>query len=155
MTTHIPHIFCLFCDQLISLSIMSSRFIHFVAYVRISFLCFFLRFFLMWTIFFFLKWTIFKVFIEFVTILLLFYVLVFWLRGMWDLSSPTRDRTRTPCIGRRSLNHWTTSEVPEFPSFLRLNNIPLCMCIYIHIYIYIYIYSHTTFCLSIYPLMDA
>ena len=32
---------------------------------------FFLRFFLMWTIF--------KVFIEFVTILLLFYVLDFWL----------------------------------------------------------------------------
>ena len=29
-------------------------------------------------------WTILKVFIEFVTILLLFYVLVFWSRGMWD-----------------------------------------------------------------------
>ena len=58
-------------------------------------------------------WTISKVFIEFVTILLLFYVLVFWLGGMWDLSSPTRDQTRTPCIGRRSLNHWTTKEVPE------------------------------------------
>ena len=37
---------------------------------------------------FFLMWTIFKVFIEFVTILLLFYVLVFWPWGMWDLSSP-------------------------------------------------------------------
>ena len=57
-------------------------------------------------------WTIFKVFIEFVTILLLLYVLGFWLRGMWDLSSLTRDRTRTPCIGRRSLNHWTAREVP-------------------------------------------
>ena len=45
---------------------------------------FFLRFFLMWIIF--------KVFIEFVTILLLFYVLAFyWLRGTWDLSSATRD----------------------------------------------------------------
>ena len=32
--------------------------------------------------FFFLIWTIFKVFIEFVTILLLFYVLVFWLQGI-------------------------------------------------------------------------
>ena len=52
-----------------------------------------------------LMWTIFEVFIEFVTILLLFYVLFFWLRGMWDLSSP--------CIGRRSLNHWTTREVPS------------------------------------------
>ena len=40
----------------------------------------------------------FKGFIEFVRILLLFYVLVFWPRGMWDLSSPTKDRTHTPCI---------------------------------------------------------
>ena len=48
----------------------------------------------------FLMCTIFKVFIEFVTILLPFYVLVFWLRGMWDLNSLTRDRTRTSCIGR-------------------------------------------------------
>ena len=45
---------------------------------------------------FFLMWTIFKGFIEFVTILLLFYVLVFWPRGTWDLSSPTRDQTLTP-----------------------------------------------------------
>ena len=56
----------------------------------------------------FLMWTIFTIFIEFVTILLLFYVLVFWSRGMWDLSSPTRDQTHTPCFGRWSfspLNH--------------------------------------------------
>ena len=66
--------------------------------------------------FFFLMWTIFKVFIEFVTILPLFYVLVFWPRGMWDLSSLTRDRTHTPCTGRWSLNHWTAREVP----------VPLC-----------------------------
>ena len=45
----------------------------------------------------------FPVFIEFVTVLLLFYVLVFCSQSMWDLSSPTRDRTLTPCIGRRSL----------------------------------------------------
>ena len=44
--------------------------------------------------------------------LLLFYVLVFWPQGMWDLGSLTRDGTHTPCIGRRSLNHWTTREVP-------------------------------------------
>ena len=43
-------------------------------------------------------WTVFKVFIEFVTVLLLFYVLVFWLRGMWDLSSRTRYRTLTPAL---------------------------------------------------------
>ena len=52
----------------------------------------------------FSMWTIFKVFIEFVIILLLFYVLVFWPRGMWDLSSLTRDQTHAPGIGRRSLN---------------------------------------------------
>ena len=51
-------------------------------------------------------WTIFKVFIESVTVLLLIYVLVFWLQGMWDLSSPARDQTRTPCIQRQSLNLW-------------------------------------------------
>ena len=43
-------------------------------------------------------WTILKVFIEFVTILLLFYVLYFWLRGVWDLSSLTRDPTCTPAL---------------------------------------------------------
>ena len=32
----------------------------------------------------FLMWTIFKAFIEFVTLLFLFYVLVFWPGGMWD-----------------------------------------------------------------------
>ena len=53
---------------------------------------------------FFFMWTILKVFIEFVTILLLFYVLIFWPRGMWDLRSLTRDQTYTPCIGRQSLN---------------------------------------------------
>ena len=63
--------------------------------------------------------TIFKVFIEFVTVLLLFYVLVFWPRGMWDLSSPNRDWTCTPCIGRRSSNHWTTREVPIYLTFLK------------------------------------
>ena len=35
----------------------------------------------------FLMWIICKVFTEFITILLLYYVLVFWLQGMWDLSS--------------------------------------------------------------------
>ena len=35
----------------------------------------------------------------------------FWLQVMRNLSSPTRDRTGTPSIGRQSLNHWTR----EFP----------------------------------------
>ena len=58
-------------------------------------------------------WTIFKVFIEFVTVLFLFSVLVSWLQGVWDLSCPTRDGTHTLCIGRLSLNHWTTRETPH------------------------------------------
>ena len=57
-------------------------------------------------------WTTFKVLIEFVITMLLFHVLVFWLWSMWDLSLLTRNRTHTPCIGRRSLNHWTTGEIP-------------------------------------------
>ena len=67
-------------------------------------------------------WTIFKAFIEFVTGLLLFYVLVFWLQGMWDLSPLTGDQTHTPCfvkrslffffLRKRSLNHWTTRQFP-------------------------------------------
>ena len=47
------------------------------------------------TLFFFFKdylmWTILKVFIKFVTTLLLFYVLVFWPQGMWDLSYPHQE----------------------------------------------------------------
>ena len=31
---------------------------------------------------------------------------------MWDLSSPTRDQTPIPCVGRTILNHGTTREVP-------------------------------------------
>ena len=67
-----------------------------------------------WTdiyIYSFLVWAILKVFIEFLAALLLFYVLCFWLQGMGDLSSLTRDWTCTPCIGRQSLN-WTAREVP-------------------------------------------
>ena len=33
----------------------------------------------------------------------------FWSWGMWDLSCPTRDQTCTPCFGRQSLHHGTTS----------------------------------------------
>ena len=62
--------------------------------------------------FFFFDVDHFKVFIEFVIILLLFYILVFWPGGMWDLGSLTRDQTHTPCIAKRSLTHWATQEVP-------------------------------------------
>ena len=57
-------------------------------------------------------WTIVKVFTEFITILLLFYILVFWPPGMYNLSSLTRDWTHKPCSRRWSLNHWITREVP-------------------------------------------
>ena len=63
-------------------------------------------------------WIIFKVFIESLTILLLFYVLFFWPRGMWGLSSATRNQTHTSCTGRLSLNHWITREVPQRLSFI-------------------------------------
>ena len=59
---------------------------------------------------FFLRWTIFKLFIEFVTILLLFYgVCFFWPQGTWLLASwvgmePT-------LLGRQILNHWRIREV--------------------------------------------
>ena len=59
-------------------------------------------------------WTIFKVFIEFITITSLFYILVFWAQGMWDLSSMTRNWTHSPSIERWNLKHWTTREVPWF-----------------------------------------
>ena len=72
-------------------------------------------------LFFFLRYfsmhTIFKVSSEFVTILLLFYVLVLWPWGIVPHSFPIRDQIQSPCSGRRSLNHWTHTrqlrEVPE------------------------------------------
>ena len=68
---------------------------------------------------FFLMWAIFKVFIEFVTILLLFYVLVFWPWGTWDLNFLLRDRTHTPCSGRWSLTTRLPGKSPCFPNFRR------------------------------------
>ena len=35
------------------------------------------------------------------------------LHGMWDLSSPSRDRIFVPCCGAWSSNYWTTREVPQ------------------------------------------
>ena len=69
-------------------------------------------------------WAILKVFIEFVTIFLLFHVLDFWPRGKWNLNSPTRDQTCTPCIGRWGLNTWATREIPKIPCIKRTS----CYC---------------------------
>ena len=58
-------------------------------------------------------WIIFKVFIEFVTIVLLFVKFCFfWPKGMWGLSSLTKDGICTTCVGKQDLNPWTTREVP-------------------------------------------
>ena len=39
---------------------------------------------------------------------------------MWDLSSPTKDQTCVPCIGRRILSHWTTREVLHVSFWIRV-----------------------------------
>ena len=48
--------------------------------------------------------------------LLPFNVLGFWPWGLWVLSCSTRGGTRTLCIRRQSLNHWTAREVPVHSS---------------------------------------
>jgi len=60
----------------------------------------------------------FQIFIEFVTLLLLLYVLSFWPQGMWDLGSPVKVGTHITCIRRPSLNHWTARDIPSIHSFL-------------------------------------
>ena len=72
---------------------------------------FFSKDFIIIIIFFFWCGPFFNVFIEFVAVLLMLYVLVCWLSGMWDLSSMTGDQACTHCIGRQSLNPWTAREV--------------------------------------------
>ena len=39
----------------------------------------------------------------------------FWLRGRWALSSPTRDQTWTPYLGKWSHKYWTSREIPHPP----------------------------------------
>ena len=47
------------------------------------------------------------------TVLLFFFLVV--PHSMWDLSSLIRDQTLVFCIGRQSLNHWSTREIPLGP----------------------------------------
>ena len=42
-----------------------------------------------------------------------FFLSFFWLQGMWDLRSPSRDQISTPCMEAQRPNHWATREVPE------------------------------------------
>ena len=44
--------------------------------------------------------------------LYLFFIFLATLRGLWDLSSPTRDWTHTPGSELWSPNHWTAREFP-------------------------------------------
>ena len=37
--------------------------------------------------------------------------------SMWVFSSLTRDQTCISCLGRWTINHWTTREVPELDPF--------------------------------------
>ena len=59
----------------------------------------------------------FRVFIKFVTILLLFYALVFSPWGLWGLSSLTRDWNHAPCIGSQS----PTTGLPAKSHFFSLS----------------------------------
>jgi len=61
---------------------------------------------------FFLVWTIFKVSTDLATILLLFYILVFWPQGMWGLSF-LPEIEPVPSALKGEVNHWTTSEVSK------------------------------------------
>ena len=74
---------------------------------------------------FLFMWTTLKVFIEFITVSLLFYVLFCFVFGCeaCGILAPWFgwDRTCPLCI-RRSLDHWTTKEVPLFFSNNLINS---------------------------------
>ena len=55
-------------------------------------------------------WTILKVFIEFITTLLLFYALVFFDHKACGILAPRPGF----CVGRQSPTPWTTGEVPQY-----------------------------------------
>ena len=97
--------------------------------------------------FFYLMWTIFKDFIEFVPVLLLFHILVFWPRGMWDFKSPIRDRTlhslqwkakSKPLVQQRSsqqqqnLKHWEIGKaiIKKKKRNVRLHTFPTWGCLF-------------------------
>ena len=54
---------------------------------------------------------------------------VFWLWVVWDLSSLTRDRTSTPCLGEQSRHHWTFREVPYAIMFSTWDSLSYCILI--------------------------
>ena len=58
-------------------------------------------------------WAILKLFVEFVTILLLFYVLVFWPQGMWDLGSQLAVKLAPPALEGKVLTTGPPEESPD------------------------------------------
>ena len=58
------------------------------------------------------NWICYNIASGFFFIVVVVVVNIFWLQGMWDLSSQIKDWAHNPCIGRQNLNHWTTREVP-------------------------------------------
>ena len=56
-------------------------------------------------------WTILKSLLNLSQYCCTFMFSVFWLRGTWDVGSPAREPSCTPCIGRWSRNPWPTREV--------------------------------------------
>ena len=77
---------------------------------------------------FFLLLFAFKCFLR----LLFFFFLGPW--GTWNLSSLTRDQTRTACIGNTELNHWPAREAlrPLFKESARLYLSVLCPSTALH-----------------------
>ena len=68
-----------------------------------------------------------KVFFEFVTILLLLYILVFWLPDMWDHSSPTRNGTCFPASEDEAL----ITRLPDKAPLLKFKNTLGGTCIWV------------------------
>ena len=44
---------------------------------------------------------------------LFFFFSIFWLQGMWNLSSTTKDWTLSRALKAWHLNHWTAREIPK------------------------------------------
>ena len=80
-------------------------------------------------------WTILKVFIEFVTMLLLFFMsLVFWPRGKWDLSFLTRAGTVTPALESKILTTGPPGKSPQYVFFcIKLLSLSLVCLRFIHV----------------------
>ena len=73
------------------------------------------------TFFFNFSFLFFSFFVEFVPVLLLIYVLVFWRQGIQDLSSSSRHGTCTPCIEKQRGTRSLSTLEPALPLFSPLS----------------------------------